>query len=278
MARYTDPATARLPAPTLLPFTMIVLLALWALIVWSLFGAAITRIAAVALARGDRLGFRAGLAHGIRRWPMYLGGPAIPLVGAAIVAIPLLILGLLMQVDFFVILGGLNPFDALSRSYSYAFHRPIRYLFYVIVAAILGLLGWYVVSLFHDWILKLTYWGLSWGATVDRTAEIAREAYIGGREEWGTLEYGGAIIGFWHVVLKMLALGFIFSYFWSAATMIYYLLRKDEDGTEMTEVTYEDGGDVRGMPPLATDTMGVPSVSDKPPAPDPGQSPPPPIT
>jgi hypothetical protein len=313
MARYTDPATARLPAPTLLPFTMIVLLALWALIVWSLFGAAITRIAAVALARGDRLGFRAGLAHGIRRWPMYLGGPAIPLVGAAIVAIPLLILGLLMQVDFFVILGGLiwplsllagfimallliglavgwplmwatisveatDPFDALSRSYSYAFHRPIRYLFYVIVAAILGLLGWYVVSLFHDWILKLTYWGLSWGATVDRTAEIAREAYIGGREEWGTLEYGGAIIGFWHVVLKMLALGFIFSYFWSAATMIYYLLRKDEDGTEMTEVTYEDGGDVRGMPPLATDTMGVPSVSDKPPAPDPGQSPPPPIT
>ena len=32
----------------------------WALMVWSLFGSAITRIAAVALAHGDRLGFRRG--------------------------------------------------------------------------------------------------------------------------------------------------------------------------------------------------------------------------
>lgn len=294
---------------SILPFTLLALLAIWALIVWSLFGAAITRIAAVALARGDRLGFRAGLAHGIKRWPMYLGGPAIPLLGALIVAIPLMILGLLMQVDFLVVLGGViwplsllagfimallliglavgwplmwatisveatDPFDALSRSYSYAFHRPIRYLFYVIVAALLGLLGWYVVSLFYDWILNLTYWGLSWGATVERTDDISREAFVGGRDAWDTFKIGGSIIGFWHVVLKMLALGFVFSYFWSAATAIYYLLRKDEDGTEMTEVTYEDGGDVRGLPPLTTDTMGVPSVSDRPVAPA-GETPPP---
>ena len=82
-------------------------MALWALLVWSLFGAAITRVAAVALARGDKFGFRAALAHGIRRWPLYFGAPAIPLAGVFVIAIPLLVLGLLMRVDFFVFLGSL---------------------------------------------------------------------------------------------------------------------------------------------------------------------------
>jgi hypothetical protein len=93
--------------------------------------------------------------------------------------------------------------------------------------------------------------------------------------------WGGAVLSFWQICLKLLALGFIFSYFWCAATAIYYLLRKDEDGTEMTEVTYEEGGEARGMPPLSTDTMGVPSVRDNPPpsgttaAPTGGETPPP---
>jgi hypothetical protein len=50
------------------------------------------------------------------------------------------------------------------------------------------------------------------------------------------------------------------------------VLRKDEDGTEMSEVTYEEPGDARGLPPLSTDTMGVPAVSDV--SPPPSSSPP----
>jgi hypothetical protein len=83
----------------------------------------------------------------------------------------------------------------------------------------------------------------------------------------GTFRAGANIIGFWHACLKTLAVGFIYSYFWSAATAIYYVLRKDEDGTEMNEVTYEDPAEARGLPPLTTDTMGVPAVSDMPPPP-----------
>jgi hypothetical protein len=160
-----------------------------------------------------------------------------------------------------------DPFDALSRSYSYAFHRPIRYLFYVIVAAVLGMLGWYLVSLFAQWIIELSYWGLSWGATVERVANIATEAAaatdaIDDDSEWTTFRVGASLIGFWQACLLTLAAGFIYSYFWSAATAIYYVLRKDEDGTEMSEVTYEDPAEARGLPPLTTDTMGVPAVSD----------------
>jgi hypothetical protein len=298
------------------------LLALWALLVWSLFGAAITRIAAVGLARGDRPGFRAGLAHGIRRWPLYFGAPAVPLVGAFVVAIPVMILGLLMQLDFFVLLGGIlwplviicalimallllglavgwplmwatisveatDPFDALSRSYSYAYHRPIRYLFYVLVAAIIGILGWYVVSWFARWIIELSYWGISWGATAERTSAIATEANyalntVDTARDWSMFRVGADLIGFWHACIWTLAVGFAFSYFWSASTAIYYLLRKDEDGTEVTEVTYEEPGEPRGLPPLSTDAMGVPSVSDGGPAgsstsPPPISSQPPPV-
>jgi hypothetical protein len=80
----------------------------------------------------------------------------------------------------------------------------------------------------------------------------------------GAFRAGASIIGFWHACLKTLAVGFLYSYFWSAATAIYYVLRKDEDGTEMNEVTYEDPAEARGLPPLTTDTMGVPAVSDMP--------------
>jgi hypothetical protein len=299
-------------------FTRFFLNTAWALIVWSLFGAAITRIAAVALARGDRLGFRAGLAHAIRRWPLYLGSPAIPLIGAFAIAFFIMIGGALAHPalggfgDLMVVVGGIfwplallagfimalllvglavgwplmwatisveatDPFDALSRSYSYAFHRPIRYLFYVIVAAVLGMLGWYLVSLFAHWINELSYWGLSWGATAERVADIAKEAAaatdaIDDDRVWTTFRVGASIIGFWQACLFTLAAGFIYSYFWSAATAIYYVLRKDEDGTEMSEVTYEEPGDARGLPPLTTDTMGVPAVSDV--SPPPSSSPP----
>jgi hypothetical protein len=286
------------------PFTLLLVMALWALLVWSLFGAAITRVAAVALARGDKLGFRAALAHGIRRWPLYFGAPAIPLAGVFVIAIPLLVLGLLMRVDFFVFLGsliwpltllagfvmallliglavawplmwatisveGTDPFDALSRSYSYAFHRPIRYLFYVIIAAILGLLGWIVVALFTNLIIELSDWAVSWGATADRIAEIRATREImtvveEGNRDWNLFTVGATIIGFWKACVRTIAIGYIYSFFWCAVTAIYYLLRKDEDGTEPEEVTYDEPAEPRGLPPLTSDVMGVPGVSDDP--------------
>ncbi len=286
-------------------FTMLLLMALWALVVWSVFGAAITRIAALALTRGDRMGFRAGLAHGIRRWMPYAGGPLIPLVGVFLLAIPLLLLGLLMRMDFFVMLLGVfwpivlvigflmamllvglffgwplmwatvsvegtDPFDSLSRAYSYVFHRPLRLLFYVIVAAVLGILAWIIVSLFYELTIELAYWGASWGLGGDRTIEVANHAgeVIGGpkyRDDWNMFTVGATVIGFWQACAKMLAFGFIFAYFWSAATAIYLLLRKAEDGTEINEVTLDDDHERFGLPPLKNDALGVPAVTDVPP-------------
>ena len=44
------------------------------------------------------------------------------------------------------------------------------------------------------------------------------------------------LIRFWAGCVKLLAVGYLFSYFWTAATAIYFLLRRDVDATEMDEV------------------------------------------
>ena len=51
---------------------------LWTLLVWSFFGGAITRIAAVALAREDRLTLWQSMRFAQDRWPSYFFGPVFP--------------------------------------------------------------------------------------------------------------------------------------------------------------------------------------------------------
>jgi len=65
----------------------------------------------------------------------------------------------------------------------------------------------------------------------------------------------------------MLAVGFLYSYFWTASTCIYLLLRRDADATEMDEVFLEDDDVERSgsLPPLGTDKAGAPVVTDDPP-------------
>jgi hypothetical protein len=46
----------------------------------------------------------------------------------------------------------------------------------------------------------------------------------------------------------MLIVGYVYSYFWSASTVIYYLLRRDVDNTEMQEVYIEGEEEDEGMP------------------------------
>jgi hypothetical protein len=51
---------------------------------------------------------------------------------------------------------------------------------------------------------------------------------------------GAGMTTFWMVAVFLLVIGFSYSYFWSAATMIYLLMRRKVDETEMDEVYIED--------------------------------------
>lgn len=111
------------------------------------------------------------------------------------------------------------------------------------------------------------------------------DAYTAARNDfWWYNSWGAGIVCFWLTLAFLMMLGFSYSFFWSAATMIYYLMRKKVDEAELDEVFEDEEPEIPLAPPkLATGTTpAAPAnsptslpVLSSPPAP-PAVSPPPP--
>ncbi|HET6879555.1 MAG TPA: hypothetical protein VFI31_05350 [Pirellulales bacterium] len=264
---------------------------LWAAAVWALFGGAITRRAAIDLGREENVSLTASLRYAAGKWSSYFAAPLLPLVGLFICACPVLVLGLLMRFNAGLFLAGIvwplallaalvmalllmallfgwplmwptistegtDSFDALSRSWSYVYHRPLHYLFYAAVVTVLGALGWLLVAYFADWVAYLPAWAASWTAGNERMDDV-----FAASDSLGTMgRWGAKLIFFWSGCVRLLALGFVYSYFWTASTAIYFLLRRDDDGTDLDDVHLEASYQKYGLPPLEKDTAGVPVV------------------
>ena len=297
----------------------LVLCGMWSLAVWSFFGAAISRIAAVQLACDERVGWMAALRFARAKWLSYFGSPVFPIIGVAFAGLFVFVFGLLLNFNWGVVLVGLllwplfllcglvmavlllglifgwplmwgtisvegtDNFDALSRSYNYVFQRPLHYLFYALVAAVFGALGWVLVQNFAGGVVGLTYQTAGWGAgsekiaeseeaaesekdakeTVPRIVLIVNHSDDNPSDKLGGMGTAGArIIHFWAGCVKLLAVGFIYSYFWTASAAIYLLLRRDVDDTELDDVFLdEDASEASfGLPPIAVDAAGAPVV------------------
>jgi hypothetical protein len=100
---------------------------------------------------------------------------------------------------------------------------------------------------------------------------------------------GAGMTTFWMVAVFLLVIGFSYSYSWSAATMIYLLMRRKVDETEMDEVYVEEeqpdvpyttpgptAPPTSPAPPAATGTSPTALPMVPPPPPGPAVSPPPP--
>ncbi|MBN2580500.1 MAG: hypothetical protein JXB10_16060 [Pirellulales bacterium] len=281
--------------PSFLDLLCLTLCGLWSLAVWSYFGAAITRIAAVQLATGEHVPLTAALRFAGRHYLSYFGAPWFPLAGAAIVTVLMFALAWLLHwgagvliaglLWFLLLIGGLvltlilvglffgwpmiwgtistegsDAYDALSRSYAYVYQRPLHYVFYVAVAAGLGWLAWFFVQNFAAAIIYLTYWAASWVTGTGLISTIQN-----GQELNSSLGNAGvAIIHFWTGCVKLLAVGFGLAYFFSAATAIYLLQRRQVDATEMDEVFLDADADEpeSNLPPIVTDAAGAPEVQE----------------
>jgi hypothetical protein len=149
--------------------------------------------------------------------------------------------------------GG-DSFGAMSHAYSYVYQRPLYYLFLVLLASLLGSLAWLAVSLFAEAVIYLAAWGASWGG--------GSPVLQGGEDLAATGWFGAKLIGFWAGCVRLVPLGFAASYFWSASTAIYFLLRLSTDGNETDEVFLEEQDDAFAMPPLKADSRGVPLAAD----------------
>ena len=234
------------------------------------------------------------MRYACRKWPAYFAAPLLPVGGVLLAAIPVAVLGidhaghrraagwadslavgaagrLLMALLLLGLLfgwplmwatisaEGTDSFDALSRSYAYTFQRPLHYLFYAVVAGLIGWLGWLLVENFAAGVVWMGYWAAGWGCgseQLESACSVAAKAREAVRRRADR---------FWAGCVKLLAVGYLFSYFWTAATAIYFLLRRDVDATEMDEVFLDAdaGEEAAGLPTILADRAGAPVAGDE---------------
>jgi hypothetical protein len=217
---------------------------------------------------------------------------------------------------------GSDTFDALSRSYNYVFQAPWQYLWYIIVSVVYGVFVTFVVLLIGCLMVYFGKWAVSQPATVlgadgrkpeflfvyspkslgwrelmlkGSPAEIYQSPTTGDYlpvDPVASAEYhkqmswyneaGAGLVTFWMVLVFLLMIGFIYSYFWTSSTMIYLLMRKKVDEVDIEEVfSQQDAEGVTppiGPPGATVSSGGAISLPTVPPPPAGPASPPPVIT
>jgi hypothetical protein len=174
------------------------LVLLWALATWAVFGGAITRIAAVQVARsGEKLGLGEALRFTVKRILSYLMAPLCPLIGVFLILVVMIVFGVLHMIlpafsDIFidglfwplmVLLGlamavllvglvgwplmsctisaeGTDSWEAVTRAYSYVYQKPWHYLWYSLVAIAYGAVLVFFVGLMGSLMVYLAKWGI----------------------------------------------------------------------------------------------------------------------
>lgn len=256
------------------------------LLVWAVFGGAIARIAAVHVARDEKISIRQALGFSASKTLSFIFAPLIPLIiivvaGLAVAAGGLLfyipwvgpivaaclfifslLAGFIMTLVATGMIGGMNlmyptvavegsdSFDAISRSFSYVFARPWRMLFYTAVSLVYGSLCYLFVRWFIYVMLSLThYFVRCWlgGQAGAYFPAIWPQPHITSliyQPDFTILKWSeslaAGILCFW-IYLVITVLGaFVISFYFSANTIIYYLMRQEVDATELDDVYVEE--------------------------------------
>lgn len=293
----------------------LILVILWSLAVWALFGGAITRMAAVQIARpNERISLTDAFKFSYTRFKSYFSAPVIPLVFLFLLTAVLWVFGLLVLIPWFgeivvaglfwvvvllvglimaVVLVGLvgwplmystistegsDSFDAISRSYSYVYQAPWQYLWYSFVALVYGAVLIFFIGLMGSLTVYMGKWAVGQAPqTQDREQSYLymyaptsfgwRDLLLAGspnthperiynadgnmdrgytinkdymaKVSWAN-KAGAFLVAVWIYLVFLLVVGFGYSYFWTASTIIYLLMRRVVDDTEMDEVHLEE--------------------------------------
>jgi hypothetical protein len=280
---------------------------LWNLIVWSVFGGAICRIAAVQFARDQQIGVRRALVFSLTKFLGYFSAPLMPLAGVAILwglcviggwigripgGVGEVLLGVLWGLELMfgflmavVLIGvtagwplmfatisveGTDGFDGLSRAYNYVFERPLYVLWQVVVTMAYGSIMIFFVWTLAQALTQLSVWGVSWGQGYAATADLisgSPEMVTGGllTPETHSESLGSIVARGWMSALALLLVAFVYTFFWSSATIVYFVLRHSVDANDFDEVFIEDAEEKDELLPL----VGTAAMGDagNPPAP-----------
>jgi hypothetical protein len=264
-------------------------LVLW-LLVWGIAGCALSRLAAVEIAKSERASLASALRMGLRYVFDLVYAPGLPMLAAAFLGLiavgfaaicripgagPAVVGGLwciplALGFGMLIVLIGATAgwplmvagiaversdgFDGLSRAYGYIYDRPWHFVWFVIVAIVVGGIGLFAVSCAADLGVLLADGSAAWGLAPDTIAPAG--------------------VRVWHTVIAYLVQGYVASYFWSASTIVYMLLRQSSDGVQLTELDSGEPPTHEGLQSLARERATLPII-DAPPVQPPPVEPPP---
>jgi hypothetical protein len=148
---------------------------------------------------------------------------------------------------------GSDSFDAISRSFSYVYARPWRMLFYSLVALAYGAGTYLFVRMFIWLTLVLTHHFVGMGMVISADngtylldtmwpgpANTGRLAFASDYQALSAGQSIGALfMNCWVMLLVSFLGAFALSLYFSANTIIYYLMRSEVDSTELDDVYLE---------------------------------------
>jgi hypothetical protein len=139
---------------------------------------------------------------------------------------------------------GSDCFDAISRSFSYVYAKPWRMGFYTAIGAIYGAICYTFVRFFAFLLLWITHWSLQlgvWGN--DKLTAIWGEPHLRNLlapPNWEALNWPQSIAAFLIYLCSLAVVGllvsFIISFYFSANTIIYSLMRNKVDNTALDDI------------------------------------------
>lgn len=221
--------------------------------------------------------FAGGLVAGIPWIGPVIGGPTFIL--ALIGGIALAILWIVWAFGFPLVwptiaVEGSEAIDALFHAGSFVFRRPIHYAFYGLLTLLYSAVWFLLVRMLVVLALKLAHAaigaGMLWGSS-DLTSSISRldamwhmPAWrdlpllptLDGAPFWGdfawaplsaTESFGAFFIAIWVFLLVAAVFALALSLFFVGATHVYFLLRRNADGTDYSEMFYEGDWDDDGL-------------------------------
>jgi hypothetical protein len=342
----------------------LLVIVLWTLATWALFGGAITRMATVELAGKDPIAVTEALQFVYRRYASYLLGPVVPLGLVAVLVLVSIVFGLLHMIPaigdvlvsglfwpFMILVGlgmalllvglvgypmmyptisaeGSDTLDALSRSYNYVYQSPWSYIFYGALALLYGAVVIFFVGFMGSFTVYLGKWAIGntpFIQSANRSPEYLfiysptsfgwRQVLVSGSpaeditrmedeereyrarydaepaarllserwrlegrdraaaqaryDNWLSTFYvyntiGAAMVSFWVTLVFLMVLGFGYSFFWTASSMIYLMMRRRVDDIDIDEVYLEETepyDPFAGMPTQPSPSAAAPPVA-----------------
>ena len=242
--------------------------------VLSIGGGAIARMQATQHSRSQRLSVNDAVDFSITRWRALLTTFFGPSMFVATLTVLLMVMGLvLFNIPWFNLLGGLfygislllgllialiaigftvsfplfipavviedcGGGEAVQRSFSYLLSKTLRFVGYVGLLIIAMVFGYLVVRLVANLTLDLTAnimetW--TFNMSLHGAGSLQEEAIPAIGIAWYE-STSGWLIGLWETIVHDLMIGWIFSGFFSASTMVYLLMRYSCDGQDTRDI------------------------------------------